>query len=89
MSSAGGFQMGPIEVRYLSLLTVTIMPLTCTAGLCKGGGLSRESEASQPSGLHGGHNVLPHHDEAGEGGAAEEGEGREDCEACHGAEEEN
>ena len=61
------------------------------AGHCKGGGLSRPSsgEAAHSCGQRGGHHVLPHHDEAAEGGAAEESSGREDCEACHGAKKKN
>ena len=47
------------------------------AGHRQGGGVPGPSsgEAAQSLGQHGGHHVLPHHDETGEGGEAEESQG--------------
>ena len=60
-------------------------------GHCQGGGMSSTScgEAAHSCWQRGGHHVLPHHDQAGEGGAAEESPGREDCQARHGTKKKN
>ena len=77
---SSGFQMGPIQVRYTRYIQMAIMRYNDSfiwnayAGHCKGGGMHRPSsgEAAHSRGQHGGHDVLPHHDEARDGGAAEE-----------------
>ena len=61
------------------------------AGHCKGGGLPRpgSGETAHSCGQRGRHHVFPQHYETAEGGGAEEGSGREDCEARHGTKKKN
>ena len=75
-------------MSYVALLPDNDMH---SAGHCKGGGLPRPGSGETAHscgqrGRHHVHDVLPHH---AEGGAAEEGSGREDCEARHGTKKKN